>query len=317
MKKRLLILGASGFIGKNIALNFSTNKEFRVFGTYFKNKTSIQNVIMKKVNLTKKKEVDKIIKGKDIVIQAAAISSGSKNITSRPYIHVNDNAIINSMVTRSCYEFFIKHIIFFSCSIMYDSHSSKLQKEDDLDLRKIHEKYFGAAHTKIFIEKLCEFYSKLNRNKYTVVRHSNIYGPHDKFSLQQSHALAGIINKVSSTNKSVIVWGDGNEKRDFLYISDLINFVRVVLKKQKKNYGLYNIGSEKLVSINKLADIIIKISKKKISRINDLTIKSINTNICLDCLRARKELGWKAKIDLQDGIRKTYKWFINNKFNNS
>jgi GDP-L-fucose synthase len=314
LKKKILILGASGFIGKNIALNFSANKGFKVFGTYFNNKTFIKNVSMKKVNLTIKKEVDKVIKGKDIVIQAAAISSGSKNIISRPYIHVNDNAIINSMVTRSCYEFFTKHVLFFSCSIMYDSQSSKLQKEDDLDLRKIHEKYFGAAHTKIFIEKMCEFYSKLNRNKYTVVRHSNIYGPHDKFSLQESHALAGIINKVSSTNKSAIVWGNGNEKRDFLYISDLVNFVKIVLKKQKKNFGLYNIGSEKLVSINKLTDIIIKISKKKISKTNDLTIKSINTNICLDCLRARKELGWKTKVSLKDGVRRTYKWFINNRF---
>ena len=314
MKKKILILGASGFIGKNIALNLSKNKNYNVIGTYFNNKVSIKNVPMKRVDLTLKKEVDKIIKGKDIVIQAAATTSGAKDIISKPYIHVNDNAIINSMITRSCYDFNTKHIIFFSCSIMYDPFSHKLQKEKDFDPKKIYEGYFGAAHMKVFVEKLCEFYAKLNRNKYTVIRHSNIYGPHDKFSLEKSHVLAGTINKVFSSNDKVKVWGSGKEKRDLLYISDLVNFVKIVIKNQKKNYGLYNIGSEKLISVNKLTDKIINISKKKINKINDLTKKSLKTNICLDCSKAYNEFNWKPKISLDIGIKKTINWYCNNKF---
>ena len=74
-----------------------------------------------KVDLTKKKEVNKIVKNKDIIIQAAATTSGAKDIISKPYLHVNDNAIINSMITRAAYDFNVKHIINFSCTVMYKS----------------------------------------------------------------------------------------------------------------------------------------------------------------------------------------------------
>tara|TARA_B100000945_G_C20412058_1_gene613109 strand:- start:1455 stop:2402 length:948 start_codon:yes stop_codon:yes gene_type:complete len=310
---KILVLGASGFIGKNIALNLSKNKKFSVTGTYFKNKVSIKNVKIIKTNLTIKKDVDKVIKGNDIVIQAAATTSGAKDIIQKPYIHVNDNAIINSMVTRSCYDYQIKHVVFFSCSIMYNPYSKKLQKEKEVDTKKIYDGYFGAAHMKIFVENMCNFYSNLGRNKYTIIRHSNVYGPHDKFSLEKSHVLAGTINKVFASKKEVTIWGDGKEKRDLIYISDLVDFVNIAIKKQKKKFGLYNVGSEKLISINDLTDKIIKISNKNIKKINDLSKKNLKTFICLDCSKAKKEFGWKAKIELDIGIKKTIKWYYSHK----
>ena len=83
-KKKILILGASGFIGKNIAIHFSKKKNFNVIGTYFKNKTNIKNVKMLKCDLTSRKNTDKIIKGVDIIIQAAATTSGAKDIIEKP-----------------------------------------------------------------------------------------------------------------------------------------------------------------------------------------------------------------------------------------
>ena len=314
MKKKILILGASGFIGKNLALELSKNKNFQITGTYFKKKTFLKKVKMICVDLTKKENTDKIIKNKDIVIQAAATTSGAKDIISKPYIHVNDNAIINSMVTRSCYDHKTKHVIFFSCSVMYNPYSKKPQKEKDFNPKKIYEKYFGAAHMKIFVENMCEFYSRLKINKYTVIRHSNVYGPYDKFSLEKSHVLAGTINKVFSSKEDVTIWGDGKEKRDLIYVSDLINFVKIIINKQKKIYGLYNIGSGKLISVNKLTEKIIKISKKNIKKINDFSKKTLKTYICLDCSKAQNEFNWKPKISLDIGIKKTINWYCNNKF---
>ena len=72
---------------------------------------------------------------------------------------------------------------------------------------------------------MCEFYSRLGRNKYTLIRHSNIYGPNDKFDLKKSHVFGASLNKVvNCKNNFVNIWGDGKESRDLLYISDLINF---------------------------------------------------------------------------------------------
>ncbi len=312
-KNKLLILGASGFIGKNLAIFFSKKKNFNVTGTYFRKKTHINNVKMLKCDLTKKKEADKLIKNSNIIIQAAATTSGAKDILAKPYIHVNDNAIMNSMITRSAYDHNVKHIIVFSCSIMYQSSKKPLKETDFNPTNNMYPNYFGAGWMKLFVEKMCEFYSKLGNNKYTLIRHSNIYGPNDKFDLEKSHVLAASINKViNCRNNKISIWGDGKEKRDLLFISDLINFVDLAIKKQKNNYELYNAGSGKLISVNELIKKIIKISGNKIFATNDLTKKTLKTFVCLNCNKARKELGWYPKVSLENGIKKTIDWYLKN-----
>ena len=312
-KKNILILGASGFIGKNLLIHFLKKKKYNVSGTYFKNKFKMNGGKIFKVDLTKKKEVDKIVKNKDIIIQAAATTSGAKDIISKPYLHVNDNAIINSMITRSAYDFKVKHIINFSCTVMYKSSKKKLREKDFNANDEVYPNYFGAASMKIFVEKMCEFYSRLGRNKYTLIRHSNVYGKYDKFDLNKSHVLGASVNKVIN-NKSgnLSVWGSGKEKRDFLYIDDLVNFVDLAIKKQKKSYQLYNAGLGSMISINELIKMIINLSKKNIKITNDLTKKSLSTYESLNCDKAYQELGWKPKTSLRAGIEKTIKWYKKN-----
>ena len=314
MKKRLLILGASGFIGKNLALHFVKNKKFKVIGTYFHKKIFIKGIKLIKCDLTKKHETDKIIKNSDIVIQAAATTSGAKDIIEKPYIHVNDNAIMNSMITRSAYDHAVEHVIVFSCTVMYQS-SKKPLKENDFDANKeIYPNYFGGGWMKVFVEKMCEFYSRLGKNKYTLIRHSNIYGPHDKYDLNKSHVFAATINKVVNCNTDYLtIWGNGKEARDFLYVSDLIRFIDLVIKRQKSKFELYNVGYGKLVTINELVNKIIEISGKKIHSKNDLTKKSLNTYVCLNCNKAKKHIKWSPKISLVNGIKKTLTWYQENK----
>ena len=313
-KKKILILGASGFIGKNMALYFSTNKNFNVFGTYYKKKVNIKNVKLIKCNLTNKKETDRVVKGSDIIIQAAATTSGAKDIIDKPYIHVNDNAIINSMVTRSAYDNKVKHVIVFSCSVMYHSSKKPLKEKDFNPNLNMYPNYFGAGWMKVFVEKMCEFYSRLGKNKYTLIRHSNTYGPNDKFDLAKSHVLAASINKVvNCKNNRLIIWGDGKEERDLLFINDLINFVDLAIKKQKNKYELYNVGSGKLISINNLVNKIIKISGKKITTVNDTSKKTLKTHVCLDTSKAKKELKWSPKVSLEKGINTTINWYLKNK----
>jgi len=313
-KNKILILGASGFIGKNMAMYFSKNENFNVMGTYLNNKINIKNVKMIKCNLTNRNETDRVIKGSDIIIQAAATTSGAKDILEKPYIHVNENAIINSMVTRSAYDNKVKHVIVFSCSVMYQS-SKKPLKEKDFDPNlNMYPNYFGAGWMKVFVEKMCEFYAKLGRNKYTLIRHSNTYGPGDKFDLAKSHVLAASINKVANCkNNKVVIWGNGKEERDLLFISDLINFVHLAIKKQKSKYELYNVGSGELISINQLVSKIIKVFGKKITTINDATKKSLKTFVCLDSSKAKKELNWFPKVPLDKGIKITIDWYLKNK----
>ena len=313
-KKKILICGATGFIGKNTVIHFSKKKKYKVYATYnVQKKIKIDNVTWIKTNLINQKDVDKALKNKDIVIQAAATTSGSKDIINTPEIHVTDNAIMNSMITRSAYKFKIKHLIFFSCTVMYPHSSKYLDEKSILNNNKITEKYFGVGNTKLYIEKICEFFSKIGNTKFTCIRHSNVYGPNDKFDLNKSHFFAANLIKVlKNKNKKISIWGKGNEMRDLLYISDLMNFIDKALKNQKNKFGLYNCTYGKSFKVIEIIKKIIEISGKNIKIVNDLSKPSIPVNILVKSSKALKELNWKPTVNLEKGIKKTIEWLKKN-----
>ena len=190
MKKKLLICGATGFIGRNMVEYFAQKDEFEVHAIRFnREEYQVKNVIWHKVDLRNSDQIEKVIAGIDIVIQAAATTSGAKDIVTKPYIHVTDNAVMNSYLFRLAFEHKVKHVIFFSCTVMYQS-SEKALKESDFDgNNELHPRYFGVGNTKLYIEKMCDFYSRIGETKFTAIRHSNIYGPFDKYDLERSHFL--------------------------------------------------------------------------------------------------------------------------------
>jgi GDP-L-fucose synthase len=310
-KRKILICGATGFIGRNMTEYFAEKKELQVFGTYFNGKP-LKNpkIKMIKADLTNKKDVDKAIKGIDIIIQAAATTSGAKEIVEKPYYHVTDNALMNSLIFRSAYENNVSHVIFFSCTVMYQP-GNKPVKEIDFDANEeIYPKYFGVGWTKVYLEKMCEFYSRISQTKYTVLRHSNVYGPYDKFDLEKGHVLGATIEKVfKAKDNKITVWGTGKEKRDLLYISDLINCVDLAIKKQKNKFELYNVGLGKAVSVSELVKKIINASGLSIKIEYDKSKPTIKTKLCLNSTKIKNSLGWSPKISLDNGIKKTIDWY--------
>ena len=314
--RKILILGSSGFIGKNLSFFFKNKKQFKCFGTYLKNYPKIlkNKIILKKVDLKREKEVSKLFKEvkPDIVIQAAATTSGAKDIVSKPFIHVNDNAIINSVVTKACFDNQIKHFIFFSCTVMYKASKKYLKEKDFNANEEMYPNYFGAGWMKIFVEKLCEFYSRISDTKFTIIRHSNIYGPHDKYDLEKSHVFGATITKVMTAKKNIVIWGEGSESRDLLHVDDLMNFVFRSIGSQKKKFNIYNVGSSKNISIKNLAEKIIRHSGKKVDIKFDLSKKSLNNSVKINIAKSKKDIGWVPKISIDSGIKKTINWYKHN-----
>ena len=112
--------------------------------------------------------------------------------------------------------------------------------------------------------------------------------------------------------KEIVIWGDGQEKRDLLYINDLVAFVKRCINKQKKNFRIYNCGYGKAYKVKEIISKIIILSKKKITIKTDLSKPSIKTSLFLNCKLAERELDWKPKFSLEDGIEKTLKWYKTN-----
>lgn len=313
-KRKVLVCGATGFIGRNIIELLALRDDLDLYGTYLKSKPlDNPKIKMLKADLTNKDDVNRVIKDMDIIIQAAAATSGAKDIVNQPYIHVTDNAIVNSLIFRAAYENKVSHVVFFSCSVMYQPSDIPV-KETDFDANyDIYPTYFGVGWTKVYIEKMCEFYSRLGHTKYTVIRHSNIYGPYDKFDLEKSHVFGATVTKVmNAKDGKVTVWGNGEEGRDLLYVSDLVDFVKIVIDKQKSNFELCNVGYNSSISIDNLVKKIIAASGRDIKIEYDLSKPTIKTKLCLDIARARTFFGWTPKVSLEEGIQKTIDWYKDN-----
>ncbi|MBH30574.1 MAG: hypothetical protein CMG71_01115 [Candidatus Marinimicrobia bacterium] len=316
--EKILICGATGFIGRNLTENFSSLNRFDVHAVWHKRPPSmIKNVTWHQCDLRNPKDVNRLVADMDIIVQAAATTSGSKDIVNRPYIHVTDNAVMNSLILKAAFDNEVKHFVFFSCTVMYSSSMEPVSEKGFDGSKALHPSYFGVGWTKVYIEKMCEFYSKMGRTRHTVIRHSNVYGPHDKFDLDHSHVFGATINKVMSANKKISVWGEGKEKRDLLYVDDLVSFVKCALAKQKTPYELFNCGLGKAVSIRELVDMIVLVSGKVLDVEHDLSKPSIKTSLFLECSKAKEILGWESQIGLEMGIEKTIEWYRSNFVSNA
>ncbi len=313
-KKKILVCGATGFIGRNVAERLSKRDHFEVTGTYFNSKPlENKNIEMIHANLNYPKDVKRVVRGKNVILQYAATTSGAKDIVTRPYIHVTDNAVMNSLLLREVFEQKVEHFIFPSCTVMYQSNEKPLKETDFNPNQELLPNYFGVGNTKVYIEKMCEFFSRLGGTKHTVIRQANIYGPYDKFDLEKSHVFGATMTKVM-TNKDgkLVVWGDGKEKRDFMHIDDLVNFIGTAIDNQQTPYELYNAGSGEAVSVSNLVKKMINVSGKDITIEYDTSKPTIKTSLCVDTTKAKNDFGWSKKISLEEGIKRTMGWYKEN-----
>jgi len=312
-RKIVLICGATGFIGRNIAEYYAENASYDVVAIFNRRPPfSNPKIRWMQADLTNPLNVESVLVGVDILVQAAATTSGVKDIFSKPEMHVTDNAVMNSYIFRMAYERGLDHVIFFSCTIMLAS-SPKAQVEEDFNANgKILTRYFGAGWTKVYLEKMCEFYAKLGRTKYTAIRHSNVYGPYDKFDLETSHFFGASVTKVMQANDTITIWGNGEETRDILYVHDLVDMVNCVIVKQKTNFAIYNCGYGTSLSVTKIVKKIVSASGKSLKLTHDLSMPTIHNDLILDCTKAKNELGWTPKNSISEGISKTVHWWLEN-----
>lgn len=168
----------------------------------------------------------------------------------------------------------------------------------------------GYGWEKLFSERMCRHFREDFGLETCIARYHNVYGPHGTFDGGREKAPAAICRKVISAKLSgkheIEIWGDGHQTRSFMYIDDCIKGTRLMLDRDVP--GPLNIGSNELVSINQLVDIVEEIAGVKLKRIYNLRAPKGVHGRNSDNTRIQKIMGWQPSISLREGMQKTYRW---------
>ncbi len=303
-KKKILVVGGSGFIGINL-INKLNKKKNKLLTTYFKKKIKkIRYVTYLRGDLRKYNFCDKITKKIDTLYMCAAVSSGARIIEENPMTHVDDNIIMNMNILKAASKNGVKKFIFISSNVVYPV-SKKNMTENDINYDLFH-KYFNVGWMKIFSEKLCEMYK--SHMTIIIVRPSNLYGPYDKFDKYKSKVIPSLIRKFEK-DKIIEVWGNGKDHKDFLYIEDFVDGL-ILITKKINDFSIINISSGKSISLNKIINFFIKFYKKNKCDVkyNELMPSMIPFRKISNKKFLRLST-FKFKTTIQSGLIKTIKWY--------
>tara|TARA_B110000003_G_C16654588_1_gene535902 strand:+ start:11472 stop:12392 length:921 start_codon:yes stop_codon:yes gene_type:complete len=297
---KIYIAGHTGMVGSAI-LRALSNKGYN-------------NLIFKKsseLDLTNQKNVLDFFKQEkpEYVFLAAAKVGGILANDSYGGQFLYENLMIQANVINASHLSEVKKLLFLGSSCIYPKNSTNPIKESYLlngILEKTNEAYSIA---KISGLKMCEYYNKQYGCNYISIMPTNLYGPNDNYDLQNSHVLPALLKKfydAKINNKSeVVVWGSGLPKREFLHVDDLAEACVLVIK-ENTNEILFNVGSGTEISISDLAKLIKKIIGYDGDIIFDNSKPDGVMQKLIDSTRI-KNLGWKFKINLETGIKKTLK----------
>ena len=294
---KILVTGKSGLIGSNL-LDRLLKDGYDAIGTSTKDG-----------DLRDSDYCLEVTKGVDVVFHCAANTSGAHVMQNSPLSHVTPNVIMNANLMEACYVNKVKKFIFMSSSVVYSYTAEKPNKEDEFTFGDIYKSYYAVGWMKRYTEHLCEMYSTfLNPTMQCIVlRPANIYGPGDKYD-ERSHVLPATIMKVVNREKPLVVWGDGEDVRDFIYIDDFVDSCVEVMNKVDE-YTIYNVGSGKGTTVNEILHHCQTIENHLVKPVYDETKPSMIPIRLLDVSKIKEEIGWEAKTSIKDGLRKTIEWY--------
>ena len=255
----------------------------------------------------------------EYVVLAAAHVGGILANSQAPVPFLEDNLSIELNVIRSSHESNVSRLIFFGSSCVYPKLAPQPLKEEYLLTGPLEETNEWYAIAKIAGIKLCEAYRKQYDADFISLMPTNLYGPGDNFDLQSSHVLPALIRKFhesksSSESESVVLWGTGQPRREFLFIDDLAGACVFVLTTPEEEIernsakGLLNVGTGTDLTIEELATTIQDAIGSSATVTFD-TSKPDGTPRKLMDVSRMTTMGWKAKTGLKEGIQHTYEWY--------
>jgi GDP-D-mannose 3',5'-epimerase len=312
--ERILVTGGGGFVGGHLAKHLYEQGHFvRIADMKFDNYITGEYYTEKlTLDLRIKENCIKATENMDKVYNLAANMGGIGFITAVGAEVMHDNTLINTFMLEASKENEVGRYLFSSSACVYPTYRqqkseiSGLKEEDAYPADP--DNFYGWE--KLYTEKMCEAYQRDYGMDIRVLRYHNIYGPEGTYKGGREKSPAAICRKVAETSNlgSIEIWGDGQQSRSYCYVDDA---VRATILLMESNYTKpINIGSDRLVTINNLADIVIKISGKELSKKYNLDAPQGVRGRNADLTLVNEVLNWQPQVSLEEGLKKTYEWIL-------
>tara|TARA_R100000687_G_scaffold45236_1_gene36642 strand:- start:352 stop:1320 length:969 start_codon:yes stop_codon:yes gene_type:complete len=257
----------------------------------------------------------------DVVILAAAKVGGIMANNTYPAEFIYENLMIECNVIHQAFAAGVQQLLQLGSSCIYPRDAAQPMAENALltgPLEPTNEPY---AIAKIAGIKLCESYNRQYGVDYRSVMPTNLYGPGDNFHPQNSHVLPALIRRFHGAARDgaaeVVIWGSGKPMREFLHVDDMAEASLFVLDLPRDVYAAQthpmqshiNVGTGRDISIAALAQMVAEVTGFKGRLVFDTSKPDGTMRKLMDVSRLA-DMGWRARIDLKDGLRETYDWFL-------
>jgi len=304
-KKKIYIAGHRGMVGSAVWRALDNNGFTNLIG-----------LSRSELNLRNQQEVLEFYKEEkpEIVIDAAAKVGGILANNDYPYDFLMQNMQIQNNLIDGAFNSGVEKFIFLGSSCIYPKLASQPLKEEYLLTDSLEPTNEWYAIAKISGVKACQAIRNQYGKDYVSLMPTNLYGYFDNFDLKSSHVLPAMLRKFHEAkvngNSAVELWGSGSPMREFLFVDDMAEAVVFALENELPEF-LYNIGSGKDVTIKELAETIQGVVGHKGNIFWDKSKPDGTPRKLMDVSKMR-DLGWSYSTELNEGIEKTYQWFLKN-----
>ena len=311
MSENVLVTGAGGFIGHHL-VSFLKDKGYWVRGVDIKDPEYSASSAdeFKLMDLRKWDSCLEATQDIDVVYNLAADMGGIGYITAFLADIARNNTLINTHMIEAARTNKIERFFYSSSACIYPSY---LQESPDVTPLKESDAYpadpeEGYGWEKLYMEKMCQYYTEDYGLKTRVARFHNVYGPLGTYDGGKEKAPAAICRKVALANDGdeIEIWGDGQQTRSFMYIDDCVQGIYEITNSDNSNP--LNLGMDQMITVDQLVDIVSEVSGKNLIKNHDITKPQGVRGRNSDNSELNKILGWAPEYSLHDGLSITYNW---------
>ena len=250
----------------------------------------------------------------EYVFLAAAKVGGIYANSTYPADFIYENLQIQNNVIGNAYKYGVKKLMFLGSSCIYPKMCPQPIKEEYLLSGYLEETNEAYALAKISGLKMCQYFNKQYGTNFISVMPTNLYGPYDNFHPEHSHVMPALIRRFHEAKvngaKEVVVWGSGKPLREFLYSEDMADACIYLMENYEGN-DFFNIGTGKEITIKGLAELIKEVVGYGGEIVWDSSKPDGTPRKLLDVSRLESQ-GWKYKMELKDGVKEAYEWYLEN-----